>query len=208
LRLPLDHAAIDSALLAGRHAMMHSAVMGRTAVVKQLGGYWAFPNGEEYDLMLRIGEVSRLANLDQVLMHWRVHEASLTGRKMGKARLYIDYACESARRRRAKTAPISFDEFLAARSVRPAWRKFFEAVSLYARCQYRIALAELFGGRRIRGMIRLGWAAVCSPRLTVERLVRMLRGRMFGSSATSSNLRHVRAARTSSPTPSSGLETA
>ena len=109
LRLPLDHDAICEALLDGRHAMVHSSVMGRTALIKEIGGYWLYPIGEEYDLMLRLGEVSRLANIDRVLVHWRVHEQSLTGSKMRMTRFYIDYACELARRRQAGDPPISLD---------------------------------------------------------------------------------------------------
>ena len=175
LRLPLDHDAICEALLDGRHAMVHSSVMGRTALIKEIGGYWLYPIGEEYDLMLRLGEVSRLANIDRVLVHWRVHEQSLTGSKMRMTRFYIDYACELARRRQAGVPLISLVQFETQRNARPFWKKWGEAINVHARCQYRIALAELYGGQRWRGSVRMAGAALCAPRLTVERFVRMLR---------------------------------
>jgi glycosyltransferase involved in cell wall biosynthesis len=174
LRLPTEHDDIFEALVDGRHAMVHSTIMGRTAVVKKLGGYWSLPIGEEYDLMLRVGEVARLANIDRVLLLWRVHEQSLTGSKMRLTRFYIDYACELARRRKAGASSISRDEFAAQRNARPWWRKSGEAINLHGRCQYRIALAEMYGGRRLRGSLRMVAAALCAPRLTVERFVRML----------------------------------
>lgn len=175
LRLPLDHQGIVDALLDGRHAVVHSSIMVRTALLQQVGGYWSHPTGEEYDLMLRIGEVSQLANLDRVLVLWRVHQLSLTGSKMPMARFYIDYACELARRRRAGVIPITLDQFRAQRAARPWWQKSVERVELHARDQYRVALAEMYGGRPIRGRARMIWAATCAPKLTAERLARILR---------------------------------
>jgi len=74
LHLPTNHDAIMSDLLAGRHAVAHSSSMIRTDLLHELGGYWSLPFGEEYDLMLRIGEVAKLANLDRVLLQYRVHQ--------------------------------------------------------------------------------------------------------------------------------------
>jgi glycosyltransferase involved in cell wall biosynthesis len=177
LCLPLDHDSIYSALADGRHAMVHSTIMGRTALFEKVGGYWSLPTGEEYDLMLRIGEISRLANLDDMLLLWRVHEKSLTGRKMAEARFYIDYACELGRRRRTGTPPISSDEFRSIQAARPWWRRRGEAINIQARCQYRIALAELHSNHRWRGSVRMAWAAFCAPRLTFERITRIVKPR-------------------------------
>jgi hypothetical protein len=127
--------------------------------------------------MLRIGEISCLANLDEVLQKWRVHETSLTGRKMAEARFYIDYACELGRRRRTGATPISSDEFRALRAARTWWRRRGEAINIHARCQYRIALTELHSNRRWRGSVRMAWAALCAPRLTFERVARIVQPR-------------------------------
>jgi glycosyltransferase involved in cell wall biosynthesis len=174
LQLPVEHDAIMSALLAGRHAVAHSSIMMRTETLKRVGKYWSLPFGEEYDLMLRIGEVARLANLDRVLLHYRVHQASMNGSGMRRMRISVAYACESARRRQQRLPAVSFDEFQALRNARPAWKRAVEAVDLHARGQYRLALAELYGGRRLRGSARMGWAAICAPQLTLERLARVV----------------------------------
>jgi glycosyltransferase involved in cell wall biosynthesis len=172
LNLPTKHDAIMSDLLAGRHAVAHSSAMIRTDLLRELGGYWSLPFGEEYDLMLRIGEVAQLANLDRVLLHYRVHQASMNGSAMRRMRTSVLYACESARRRKAGMPPISFDDFQARRKARPPWQRLAETVDIHARNQYRAALAELYGGRRLRGAARLAWAAACAPRLTFERIIR------------------------------------
>jgi glycosyltransferase involved in cell wall biosynthesis len=174
LRLPTAHEQIMSALMAGRHAMAHSSIMIRADVLRAASGYWALPYGEEYDLMLRIGEVANLANLDRVLLHYRVHQASMNGSGMRRMRASVAYACELARRRQNGIAAISFDEFQAERNARPWWRQAAEAAELHARCQYRLGVAELYGGRRVRGAARLAWAAACSPQLTIERIARVV----------------------------------
>jgi hypothetical protein len=187
LRLPLTHDEIYAALAAGRHALAHTSVMGRTDLIKRVGGYWPLPLGEDYDLLLRLGEVARLANLDEVLHHYRVHPGSLNGSFMRRLRLSVDYACELARRRRTGEPRLTLAEFQARRDARPWWRKWGESINLHARCQYRIALAEMYGGRRWRGSLRMAGAAVCSPRLSVERIARIL-GRFRAERPSSSSI--------------------
>lgn len=175
LKLPLDHDSILKSLIRGRHAVVHSSVMLRTDLLKQLGGYWALPMGEEYDMMLRLSEVSQLANLDRVLLLYRVHRGSLTDNAMRLAQFRIALACELARRRHAGLPAITAEEFQALRDARPWWLRSAENFDIYARRQYRVALAEIHGGQPARGRLRLAWAALCSPRLTLERVARMVR---------------------------------
>ncbi|HEX5471401.1 MAG TPA: hypothetical protein VFW73_05920, partial [Lacipirellulaceae bacterium] len=127
----------------------------------------------EYDLMLRLGEVARLANLDRVLLHYRMHQSSMNGSAMRRMRTSVLYACESARRRQNGLPPISFEDFQAIRNARPPWQRLAESIDIHARNQYRVALAEFYGGRRVRGAARLAWSAACAPKLTFERLIRI-----------------------------------
>jgi glycosyltransferase involved in cell wall biosynthesis len=183
LKLPLGHDAIMSALRAGRHAVAHSSVMMRADVLRRLGGYWAHAYGEEYDLMLRMGEMSRLANLDRVLLQYRVHQSSMNGSAMRRMRTSIDYACELARRRQVGEPALSYDAFLAERAARSWWCRAARTIDVHARSQYRVALAELYGGHPAQGTIRMAYAAACQPRLTVERVLRILQRRRIGKAA-------------------------
>lgn len=177
LRLPLRHDEVFPAMLAGRHGLAHSSIMFRTELLRNLGGYWSLPLVDDWDMMLRMGELAELANLDEELHQYRVHEGSLNGSAMRRMRFSIDYACESARRRQTGLAPISPDEFQTQRDEQPWWRRIQSAIDVHARCQYRVATADLHGGRRVRGTIRMTWAALCAPRLTAERIGRVLRFR-------------------------------
>ena len=60
--------------------MMYTCHLGvyRTSLVKEIGGFRKdFEGAQDYDLVLRIGEVtSKIHRIPKVLYHWRVHEAS------------------------------------------------------------------------------------------------------------------------------------
>jgi glycosyltransferase involved in cell wall biosynthesis len=173
-RLPCDHVGIVAALSQGRHALVHSSVMGRTELFRRLGGYWPDGVAEDWDLYLRMGEVSRLANLDRVLLSVRVHGASINGSRVREVRRRIGFACEQARRRRAGELPLEYHEYLASRQAAPLWQRLGERLDTYAMGQYRRALAETLGARPWCGYARLAWAALCSPSRTAQRLSRWL----------------------------------
>lgn len=175
LQLPLTHGEIYPAMLAGRHGLAHSSIMLRTDLLRAIGGYWSLNLVDDWDMMLRMGEAAELANLPEVLHHYRVHEGSLNGSGMRRMRFSIDYACELARRRQTGRPSITPEDFAASRDARPWWERATEALDLHARTQYRLAVAELHGQRRLRGAARLGWAALCSPQLTLERISRVFR---------------------------------
>jgi glycosyltransferase involved in cell wall biosynthesis len=175
LALPTGHEAICHALCHGRHALSHSSVMIRSSVLKSIGGYWTQPLFDDWDMMIRVGEVSRLANLNEVLHYYRVHHSSLNGSSMDRVRLSIDFACELARRRSGGLPPISVEAFKQQRAARPWWQRRWERLQNYALQQYRAASADLYGGRPLRGRARLAWAAACAPQLAAERIARNIR---------------------------------
>jgi len=81
--LPLDHDTIDARLMAGYGgALANPAAVLRRAAVIEAGGYRAhFKFGtEDFDLLLRLAELGRLANLPDILVRYRLHPASLTAR--------------------------------------------------------------------------------------------------------------------------------
>jgi GT2 family glycosyltransferase len=72
-RPPCDPEALRQLLSRG-NPFVHSSIMGRTELLRALGGYRAaFEAAEDYDLWLRVAEVSQLANLNETLTYYRVH---------------------------------------------------------------------------------------------------------------------------------------
>ena len=68
VRPPVDDGAIRRALIR-RNPFVHSSVMLRRAVLEQVGGYdEQLDVAQDYDLWLRIGRVTRLANLPDPLV--------------------------------------------------------------------------------------------------------------------------------------------
>ncbi len=176
IKLPSTHEAIWKALVEGHHAICHPTVMMRTSVIQGIDGYWLIKDlDDDTDMMLRMGEAAKLANLDTPLYHYRVHQGSLSGSGMKRVRFSYDYSIELSRRRLNGLPALTPDEYRTIRDARPWLEKTLDKIDIHARCQYRVAVEEIFGGKQLRGRARLVWAALCSPRLTVQRIKRMMR---------------------------------
>lgn len=175
--LPLDHAPIMGDLRAGRHAMCNGTIVSRTELLRELGGYQAEGVLEDWAMFLRMGGRARIANLDRVLYWYRVHAASTNSRHIRELRERTGYVCEQARRELEKELPITFEQYLAQREGRPVWRRAVLAMENYGMVQYRGALNDVLGARRFRGYLRMALAAACSPRLTLQRVLRPFRKR-------------------------------
>jgi glycosyltransferase involved in cell wall biosynthesis len=176
LNLPTDHETIFSGMMVGKHGLAHSSLLIRTEILKSLGGYWKFRLIDDWDMMLRMGEVASLANIDEVLLHYRVHTGSLNGQSMKRMHRHISFAIARAQARQANRPLPTFEAFESEMEQRPAWKKIAENMHVYALANYRLAVAEIHGGKRARGYGRLAWSAICSPARTIHRL-----GRIFSS---------------------------
>lgn len=176
LKLPTTHEGIWKALMGGYHAMVHATVIMRTEVIRGVGGYWQYRQyDDDTDMMLRMGEAAPLANIDKVLYHYRILPGSLSGASMKRVRFSYDYSIELARRRAAKLPSISPEEFAEHLKARPWFVRAADACEFHGRVQYRQAVQEMFNQKPLRGRLRLAWASLCAPRLTLQRVMRILR---------------------------------
>lgn len=175
--LPCEHEKIYEELIHNRHAMCNSTTMFRTRLFHDAGGYWEYNISEDWDLFLRIGEKSRLANLAEPLLSIRFHPTSINGRRMVESQLHNEYACELARRRNSGREKISYEQFYASHRYRRWPRSMFFKMDCYAVAHYRRAVAEILDGRALIGYPRLAFSMLCSPARTMHRLLRMLHHR-------------------------------
>ena len=76
---PLDHAAIEEELARGNGgALIHPTVVFRRSALLQCGGYRSHYNYiEDLDLYVRLLDAGRLANLPELLLHYRQHPQSV-----------------------------------------------------------------------------------------------------------------------------------
>jgi glycosyltransferase involved in cell wall biosynthesis len=74
-----EHDAIERELLGGNGGILiHPATLFRRAAIEQVGRYRELAQWvEDLDLYLRLARVGRLANLPDVLLHYRLHEQSV-----------------------------------------------------------------------------------------------------------------------------------
>ncbi len=61
--IPTSHQEIVEALMANRHGMCNGTTMFRKELFEKVGGYWEHNIAEDWDLFLRIAEVSQIANM-------------------------------------------------------------------------------------------------------------------------------------------------
>jgi glycosyltransferase involved in cell wall biosynthesis len=111
---PVRHIAYqtDTSVLRGQvfrgNPVAHPAVMMRRSLVMKLGGYRRIVEyAEDYDLWLRISEHADLANLPDVLVHYRLHDGMTTSRHSRRQALHAAIAHLAAcRRRQGKGDPL------------------------------------------------------------------------------------------------------
>jgi len=102
-RFPLHDRQIKQVLSAGANCISHPAVMMRKDAFVAVGGYRPpFLHAEEYDLWLRTAEHYALANLPDVLLHYRVHANQLSARYV-RQQVWSALAAQAAARIRRRT---------------------------------------------------------------------------------------------------------
>ncbi|HTU02711.1 MAG TPA: glycosyltransferase, partial [Candidatus Sulfotelmatobacter sp.] len=102
-RFPLHDRQIKQVLSAGANCISHPAVMMRKDAFVAVGGYRPpFLHAEEYDLWLRTAEYYALANLPEVLLHYRIHANQLSARYV-RQQVWSALAAQAAARIRRRT---------------------------------------------------------------------------------------------------------
>lgn len=173
--LPTDHDRIVEALRAGRHALSHPSLMIRTDVLRSVGGYWPYRLIDDWDMMLRVAEVTTVANLPEPLLQYRVHRGSLNGKAMDRMRLSIDFARARAEARARGNDELGLDEFLALRRGRGFRGRISDSATNISLSHYRRAVAERNGPSPVKAIPHLVVAGTTRPDLVLRRLARQRR---------------------------------
>jgi len=105
-------------ILTRGNPFIHSTIMLRTEIVRRLGGYRAaFEAAEDYDLWLRMSEVTLLANVAEPLVYYRRHSASVTAQNAIRQAFSVRLAQRAAQLRRRTGCDPATDLVTA-----PDWR--------------------------------------------------------------------------------------
>jgi len=106
------HEQIDAAHMRGEGgAIIHPAAMIRTEAMRAIGSY-RLRRDEDLDLFLRLAEYGKVANLPEVLLHYRQHPASIGHQNYAEMVVSVREAVAQARVRR-QLPPLQGSERLA-----------------------------------------------------------------------------------------------
>ena len=101
LFLPEGDDEIQKMNLAGHTSLCHPCAMIRSKAVIDVGCYDpAYPYAEDLDLWLRLGEVGSLANLQDCILKYRLHNISVSESRGEEQQRDTRLACERAWKRR------------------------------------------------------------------------------------------------------------
>jgi glycosyltransferase involved in cell wall biosynthesis len=164
---PTDHIEIETRLLKGRAGLCNPSLMFRTAAALACGGYPAGIIGEDTDFCLRMCEQGRAANLDRVLLQYRLHPAQTSQARSTELISAYHYAASRAICRRKGLPEPGLETFLRNASLIARWRWSVEAWELI---QYRTGRIQMASGKPFRGLLRLALLGVCRPFSVIRRV--------------------------------------
>jgi hypothetical protein len=126
---PTSPEAIENELL-HQSCVSHPAVMGRTEVLRFVGGYRRnAQHAEDYDLWLRTAEVYRIANLPDVLLSYRMHPVKVSTQHHVAVELAALAVRGAARLRRSgRPDPLAAPDLGLPLRYRPTQQMFAEAI--------------------------------------------------------------------------------
>jgi glycosyltransferase involved in cell wall biosynthesis len=158
---PIEDHNIRSALLQ-RNPFSHPTVLMRRDIFAAVGGYRkAFGPSEDYDLWLRLAERCQLANLEAVLLKYRLHPSQITVRNFRQGALSV-VAAQTAATLRRDGKPDPFDAVVeitpavlvgmgvseATQQIKVARRYVWSISAMYETGEYAVALSilrDMFG---------------------------------------------------------------
>jgi glycosyltransferase involved in cell wall biosynthesis len=171
--LPCDHATITAELLQGNLAIVHASAVFRTAILRRIG-YRIHGMGEDWDMFVRLGEITQIANHDQVLYSYRLHRGNSDLHRFVTTRIGIQYACHCAKLRQHGELEPTLETFREGLQSASRLSRMMALLDANALSQYRLALVDLAEERKVRGYARLGWSAACSPMRALLRVRRII----------------------------------
>jgi hypothetical protein len=149
--------------------------MFRTDILRRSSGFRIDGPGEDWDLFLRMTEISRVANLDEILYLYRVHRKSTTVLNARRVGLRYAHACECARLRSAHGQETSFEDYCDRQKQRPFWRRWIAELDAYSLACYREGLNRIVNENPLSGHLRIILAAILSPERLMQRIRRAMR---------------------------------
>jgi glycosyltransferase involved in cell wall biosynthesis len=174
-RLPLQHEEIYRELNAGQLAIIHASLMIRTEALRRIGGYRFAGIGEDWDMCLRLGEITRFANLSQLCYYYRLHGRNASATHQHFIQKRIGYACQCAVARRAGVPEPVEREYYSGLERDGHLAKWFRRLDSFSLAQYFTGRNMVLNGRVLTGYGHVALAAVVAPWRVTSRLPKLFR---------------------------------
>ncbi|MFZ4619182.1 MAG: glycosyltransferase [Bacteroidota bacterium] len=157
--VPSEHMKIIEGLFSRKSVLFHPSIVMRTDAVRQSGGYQtgAFP-AEDYDLYLRLSSAGEFANIEDVLLSYRVTGHSIVGLKFLQSLRMYQHSIEKISGRRFSTLErllFRFDE--------------------YGLVFYRKGLQEYLNGSQLRAFMYFAVSIVMNPMRVLRYINRVMK---------------------------------
>jgi glycosyltransferase involved in cell wall biosynthesis len=172
LRAPAEHAQILARLMKGRAGLCTPSLMFRRNNALACIDYPDGHLGEDIYFCLRMCDQGTVANLDKILMLYRMHSDQTSLSRTKEIVIGNHYAVHLAVYRGLGKAPPRFEDFILETTWKDRWRWAEEARTI---TQYRTGRLELATGRQIRGYLRLMLLALRRPAHSIRRLIQTAR---------------------------------
>lgn len=173
-----DHESIISGMKRGWHTMCHPTTMFRRSLLDKIDGYVITGAGEDWSLLMDAGRYGKLANLDEVLYHQRVHEGSSAWGNASKTIAGFEYARKRyAAAVKGQEYPLSqFNKEWNRKSLLSRLRLRAKALSIVTN---RKAVIDRIEGRKVRAAFRTMVAASLSLNKARGALLKRIRAQIF-----------------------------
>ncbi|KYN25409.1 hypothetical protein AUQ44_07410 [Vibrio cidicii] len=172
---PAEHEKILAGLMNENFPICHPTIMFRKKEALCLGGYTVGLAGEDLDFFLRIASLGKLANLDTVVLDYRILMNSLSSTKKNELNIGYSYAIYNENMRRNNLSEISYSDFISfVWDKRTLIERLDDFLKNWSRFFYRKSLFSRANGDIFFSLCYLFFAITIQPKRSLKRMLRRI----------------------------------
>jgi glycosyltransferase involved in cell wall biosynthesis len=165
-----EHSEIRRRLLQKRSGVTHPTIIVKRCAWAAVGGYRFAGAGEDLDFCLRLCDFGRVANIPDVVYQYRLRKESLTFNTGDETNMGYAFAIACAKARERGMPEPDVESFREAWHRRSIAARAAEIVATAGQSLYRLSIIHRAEGRSLASRAYLAGAAICRPRVALERL--------------------------------------